>query len=68
MFLFSHPDLSPVVLLYARGLYHANMTLRSGGNKCDLYHSIVVVAGVFSVTEITVLSVPESDLLFYSPE
>ncbi|MGF7165746.1 hypothetical protein FHW04_002092 [Pantoea sp. AN62] len=56
MFLFSHPGNQPVVLLYAAGLYHANMTLRSGRNKCDSDHVMRVVAGVFLVTMITKLT------------
>ncbi len=56
MFLFSHPDSQPVVLLYAAGLYHANMTLRSGQKKCDLDHVIQVGAGVFLVIDVTKLT------------
>jgi len=56
LFLFSHPGSEPVVLLYAGGLYHANMTLRSGQKKCDLDHLIQVGAGVFLVIKITKLT------------
>jgi len=57
LFLFSHPDAKPVVLLYARGLYHANLTLRSAWSKCDLYHWFRVVTGGVCVTSITFVSV-----------